>query len=311
MQHVSSDNPQYVLHRFVLWFSLLGVIFFIGLFTLRQDPIGLEIRSFYVPYEQKKMDVPIYFSQDTPQKERRVEATIQITEDFQQPALLIKRPSSYVDVYWDKKRVYQTQEIDGKKVGKMSILIPLQLVDSPENKHLLQIYISGKESQTGLIEYVYVGEHEHFLSYVKRRTSAAIFMISVLLLTTFFNLTRYILYPHRGIFFAFGMLFLGFFLVSFSSAEIFFLFHHSVSMMSRVKTAAITVGFGASLWVILCLFPNIRFRSTIRQLSYLFILFFLSSFLLSSTDLQVLQSHELFYLHYPVYKFDRHIAETE
>ena len=127
MRNVSTDNPQYILHRFVLWFSLLGVIFFIGLFTLRQDPIGLEIHSFYVPYSEKEMDIPIYFPQDVSPEERMVETNITITEELRQPALLIKRPLSYVDVYWDKKRVYQTQEIDGNVQGKMSILIPLQL----------------------------------------------------------------------------------------------------------------------------------------------------------------------------------------
>ena len=140
-----------------------------------------------------------------------------------------------------------------------------------------------------MIEYVYVGEHEQFISYLKHRTSAAIFMISVLLLATFFNLTRYILYPHREIFFAFGMLFFGFFMVSFSTAEIFFLFYHSVSMISRIKASSILVGIGSSLWVVLALFPDIKYKYIFRRLSYVFVLLFFSSFIIPIFYVQILQ----------------------
>ena len=90
------------------------------------------------------------------------------------------------------------------------------------------MYISGENNQVGLIEYVYVGEHNKFISYLRHRTTAAIFMVAMLLLASFFNLTRYILYPHRRIYFDLGILFFGLFLVSFSTAEIFYLFFTSV-----------------------------------------------------------------------------------
>ena len=290
MQNISSDNPQYVLHRFVLWFSLLAVLFFIGLFSLRQDPVGLKIQSFYVPYQKKHLEIPIYFSQDVPTKEMVVETDVEIADEFQQVALLIKRPLAYVDVYWDEKNVYQTPVVDGNRQGNMSVLIPLEASLFEKGTHHLKVYVSGDGDRIGLIEHIYVGEHEQFISYLKHRTSAAIFMISVLLLTTFFNLTRYVLYPHRNIFFAFGMLFLGFFLVSFSSAEIFFLFYHSVEMMDRVKTASMTVGIGSSMWVLLSLFPEMKHQDLLRYLSYLCILLFLGSFVLPLSVMQILKT---------------------
>ena len=53
MQSNSFDEPKHILHRFVLWFSLLSLCFFWVFFSLRQDPSGIEIRDFYVPLHKQ------------------------------------------------------------------------------------------------------------------------------------------------------------------------------------------------------------------------------------------------------------------
>ena len=119
------SSPQHIFYRFILWFSLLGMTFFSGLSLLRQDPEGIEIQSFFVPSEQKEMSIPIYFSSNNSEEQFVVETEVDIVQDYtvQNVSLLIKRPLSYIDVYWDQRHLYSTPIVDGARQGMMSVLI--------------------------------------------------------------------------------------------------------------------------------------------------------------------------------------------
>ena len=180
---------------FALWFSLVGSLFLLLLFGLRQPPQGQSLHEAFTLTTSSgthKGHIPFYFSEYAIPTSSKISVSwdLEVTDAYETPSILIERPVHHVRVFWDNQKISSSSnEIQGQ--GRMLVLntIPQEL--HTKGSHRLTIEVQGENNEGGILERIWIGDLQDFLSYIQRRVASGIFLSVVLLFATLFNVIRF------------------------------------------------------------------------------------------------------------------------
>ena len=239
---------------FTIWFSFIGSLFVLLLFGLRQPPQAHSLESTFMlstPNETHKGEIPFLFSDYSipPSQTVSVSWEVNITDEQKTPALLIERPVHHIRVFWDGQQISHPTNAQ-KGLGRMLVLNTIPKSLYTKGAHTLTIEVQGEKNEGGLLERIWVGELQEFVSYIQRRVASGIFLAAVLLFATLFNVIRFLLHPAKRHFLAYGIFFFSMLLVSFSGVDLWYIFFSSLDGQLRTKILSIILSFASATLLI-------------------------------------------------------------
>ena len=240
---------------FTIWFSLIGSLFLLLLFGLRQPPDGYPIQEPFTLVSPEhgtyKGYVPFTFSDYSIPTSQQVSLSwnINITDTYENPSILIERPVHHIRVFWDGKRISTpSNAIHGQ--GRMLVLNTIPKDMYTKGTHTLAIEVQGENNEAGILERIWIGNLQEFLSYIQRRVAAGIFLTAVLLFATLFNVIRFLLYPSKKHLLAYGLFFFSLMLVTLSGVDLWYIFFSSLNWQLRTKILSIILSFASSTLIL-------------------------------------------------------------
>ena len=115
-----------------------------------------------------------------------------------------------------------------------------------KGSHTLTIEVQGENDEGGILERIWIGDLQDFLSYIQRRVASGIFLSAVLLFATLFNVIRFLLHPSKKDLLAYGTFFFSLMLVTLSGVDIWYIFFSSLDGQLRTKIISIIFSFASS-----------------------------------------------------------------
>ena len=247
--------PSKRLFPFSILFALVGSLFLILLFGLRQQPYEDSIQTPFSLSTPEKKDIqgriPFSFSDFdiTPSQKVSITWNLDIIQDYDIPSILIERPIHHVRVFWDNKKI-SAKEHEELGHGRMMILNMIPKDQYTLGNHELTIEIQGENSEGGILEQIWIGEYQSFISYIQRRVAASTFLSVVLLFAALFNLIRYLIRPQQSHLLSYGIFFFSLLLVAISGVDMWYVFFSSLEWQLRTKIIAIILSFASSSLII-------------------------------------------------------------
>lgn len=246
---MSSHNNRFT--PFSIWFILLGSLFLILLFGLRQQPDAESLQESFVLSAPNGKNIqgriPFSFSDFdiSPSEVVAVSWELDIVEPYDVPAILIERPIHHVRIFWDNIPI---SSHDHAKVGhgRMMVLNTIPKDKYTMGTHLLTIEVKGENQEAGILEQIWIGDYNTFISYIQRRVAASTFLSAVLLFATLFNLIRFLIRPKQSHLLSYGIFFFSLLLVTISGVDMWYVFFSSLDWQLRTKIISIILSIASS-----------------------------------------------------------------